>query len=97
MISESVALMMAELITPAFKGTRPQLSQFEVENSRKVSNVRIHVERVIGQLKRNFTILQGIITIDELRTDEDHLAFIDKITFVCCCPLNANESIVSNS
>ena len=97
LIAEAVALMMAELVTPAFRGTRSQLTQFEVETSRRISNVRIHVERVIGQLKRTFTILEGTLTIDELRSDDDGLAFIDKIAFVCCCLLNANEGVVPSS
>lgn len=94
LISESVALMMAELITPAFKETRSQLTQLEIENSRRVSNVRIHVERVIGQLKRTYTILEKTLSIKELRSDEDGLAFLDKIVFVCCCLLNANEEVL---
>lgn len=97
LISEPVALMMAELVTPAFKGSRSQLSQIEIEKSRRVSNVRIHVERVIGQLRRTFTILEGTLSINELRSDEDGLAFIDKIAFVCCCLLNANEGVVPSA
>jgi hypothetical protein len=52
LIAESVAMMGAELITPAFKGLRPRLSQLEVEQLRKISNVRIHVERV-RPIKKN--------------------------------------------
>ena len=52
LIAESVAMMGAELITPEFKGLRPRLSQLEVEQLRKISNVRIHVERV-RPIKKN--------------------------------------------
>jgi hypothetical protein len=33
LIAESVAMMCAELITPAFKGLRPRLTQLEVEQT----------------------------------------------------------------
>lgn len=94
LVEESVAREGAELITPAFKGRRDRLTTEEVENSRIVSNVRIHVERVIGQLRRTFTILEGKIKIDNLRADSDGLAFIDKIVFVCCCLFNCNSGVV---
>ena len=42
----------AELIIPAFTKGRSQMSVQEVEVLRKISSVCIHVERVIGLLKR---------------------------------------------
>ena len=94
LVGELIALTGAELVTPAFKGRRQQLTQLEVENSRRVSNVRIHVERVIGNLKRLFSILEGVVSINQLRKDEDGFAFIDKIAFVCCCLHNAQSSVI---
>ena len=40
-----------------------QLEKVEVDWSRELSIVRIHVERVIGVLKQKFTILQSVLPI----------------------------------
>lgn len=45
------ALCSAELITPAFTKGKKQLSAKDVEVSRQLSSVRIHIERVIGHMK----------------------------------------------
>ena len=47
----------AQLIIPAFKGShRAQISSEEIMQSKRVSEVRIHVERAIGRI-RTFHIL----------------------------------------
>ena len=47
---EELASLGATLKVPHFTKGRSQLSGKEVDTSRQLSNVRIHVERVIGQL-----------------------------------------------
>jgi hypothetical protein len=44
------------LIIPSFTKGKKQLSAKEVETSRKISSVRIHIERVIGLMKNHYTI-----------------------------------------
>ena len=51
-IQESVGLMCAEVKIPSFTKGRKQLSAIDVESSRAIANVRIHVERVIGLYKK---------------------------------------------
>jgi len=46
-ISESVGAMQATLHIPAFTRGKSQLSALEVEETRKIANVRIHVEKMI--------------------------------------------------
>lgn len=46
-----------ELNIPAFTKGKDQLHPIELEDTRNVANVHIHVERVIGQLKHKFDIL----------------------------------------
>ena len=54
----------AYLQTPAFKGKgRNQLTCKETQESRKISNVRIHVERVIDQLRNKYKILKGPLSV----------------------------------
>lgn len=47
----------AQLAIPALTKGRDQLHPVDVEKTREIANVRIHVERVIGLLRRKFTIL----------------------------------------
>ena len=47
-IQESVALYQAQLAIPAFTRGKNQLDQLDVERTRGIANVRIHVEHVIG-------------------------------------------------
>ncbi|XP_066265852.1 uncharacterized protein [Branchiostoma lanceolatum] len=53
-IDESVGLKQGQLVIPAFTKGKAQLDPIDVEKSRGIANVRIHVERVIGLLRRKF-------------------------------------------
>lgn len=50
-IKESVGLYCATITVPAFTKGKKQLSAIEVEQTRLIANVRIHVERVIGNIR----------------------------------------------
>lgn len=89
----------AELITPAFTKGKKQLSAWEVEMSRSVSSVRIHIERVIGHLRNKYTILKGVLPVRCVQNicDEASLckvASFDKIVVVCSALTNMCDSIV---
>ena len=49
---EDVAVYGTKLEIPPFTRGKRQLSQREVETSQKLSAVRIHMERIIGLLKK---------------------------------------------
>ena len=88
-IQESLMLHKAELAIPAFTKGKDQLDPVDVEQTRGIANVRIHVERVIGLLRRKYTILSGILPIDFLQCDptgsqEAKIPVIDRIITVCC-------------
>ena len=51
-IADSVGHYQAKLYIPAFIKGKKQLSAQEVEKTRKIANVRIHVEHVIGLVCR---------------------------------------------
>lgn len=95
-ISEDIAIQGAHLEIPAFTRGKKQLSQEEMETSKELSSVRIHVERVIGVLKNRYTILEGPIHVKLLKhkSDSDY-AHIDKILTVCCALTNLGIPIVS--
>jgi len=81
-------MMMAEVKTPPFTKGKRQLEKVEIDWSRELSLVRIHVERVIGVLKQKYTILQGTLPIALIKDDND------KIVTVCCACVNMCPSIV---
>lgn len=69
-VQEEFATKGGILEFPSFTKGKSQLSTNEVDHSRKVANVRIHIERVIGRL-RKWTILNTIIPISQVDlTDE---------------------------
>ncbi len=51
---------------PAYTKGKSQLSPLEVEETRNISNVRIHVERVIGAVHQKYSILRGTLPVDFL-------------------------------
>ena len=51
-ISEDLALFGTTLAIPSFTKGKSQLSQQEVECSQQLPKVRIHVERIIGQMQK---------------------------------------------
>ena len=60
----------------------------------KVANVRIHVERVIGLVRNKYTILQGILPIDYLKTESNEGSVINIVDTVCCVLVNICDPIV---
>ena len=91
-IQDSVGFYCAEVKTPPFTKGRKQLSRHEVDWSREISHVRIHVERVIGVLKQKYTILQGTIPITMLKDGTD--STIDNIIITCSALCNLCVSTV---
>ena len=94
-IDESVAMYCAKVEIPAFTKGKKQLSAVDVERSRKIASVRIHVERVIGLLRRKYRILQGTLPLQFLsKKDENHATTIDKVILVCSALTNLCDSVV---
>ena len=94
-ISESVGMMQAKLHIPVFTKGKSQLSALEVENTRTIANVGIHIERVIGCVRQKYAILQGTLPIDfsTVRKGESSQQ-IDRIVRACCALNNLCNSIV---
>lgn len=93
-IQESVAFHGATLDIPAFTKMKKQLLPTDIECTRKIANVRIHVERVIRVIRGKYSILKSTIPITLLQSDENGYTTSDKIVQVSCILSDCSESIV---
>ena len=77
---------------------KSQLNPVDVEETRGIANVRIHVERVIGLIRRKFTILEGTLLTDFLICNHENsdrpTALVDCMIRVCAAPVNFCPLIV---
>ncbi|XP_051158519.1 uncharacterized protein LOC127279903 [Leptopilina boulardi] len=95
LIEDLLTPMLVTLKMPAFTKGKSQLHPLELEETRKIAHVRIHVERVIGALRQKFGILHDTLTIAMLATTEGNVSQLDKIIRVCAALYNLNTSIIS--
>lgn len=65
----------------------------DLEETRSIAHVRIHVERVIGVVRQKYRILKGPIPMHLLATRETN-ALLDEIVLVCCGLVNLCPSVV---
>ena len=95
-IKESAAMYCARVTLPAFTRGKKQLTGIEVEQTRRITNVRIHVERVIGLIRQKYSLLSDTQPIDFIMSKEGSNPLLDKIVTVCCALCNLCDSVVSS-
>ena len=94
-IDELLGSIGCTLKIPAFTKGKPQLSPQEVCKSRSLSNVRIHVERVIGSVRQKYTVLESTIPITLLmKNHPEDIPTLDKVVVVACALTNLCPPIV---
>ncbi|XP_072298319.1 uncharacterized protein [Eucyclogobius newberryi] len=94
-IEDSVAARGASLNIPGFTRGKTQLDAEEIERTKNIASVRIHVERVIGSLRQKYGMLGTTIPISMLETSEDcTVTTLDKIVSVACALYNACPPVV---
>ena len=93
-IGDSVGLHCATVKIPAFTRGKKQLSGIEVEQTRRIANLRIHVERVIGNIRKKYSILSAIQPINFVKVRSGEATTLDKIVTVCCALTNLCDSVV---
>ena len=98
-IRESLMYHRAELAIPVFIKGKDQLDPVDVERTRIIANVQIHVERIIGLLRGKSSILSGILPIDFLQcypngSHEAQIPMIDRIIIVCAALTNLFSGIL---
>lgn len=87
----------ATLDIPAFTRGHDQLSPADVEATRKLANVRIHVERIIGSVRQRYQILSatGVLTKELVsRKTPSGCIILDSVVRVCCSLNNVVEGVV---
>ena len=77
----------AILDIPSFTQGKSLLPASDIDNSRKIASLRIHVERVIGRSKK-FDILNKNIPMSQAD-------LLDNILVMTCALVNLNVSVVS--
>lgn len=82
LIRDELAAYGATLRIPSFTKGKKQLPATEVHSSRKLSHVRIHVERVISKWK-NFKILHSVIPISQVDLLDDMVVVCGALTNLC--------------
>ncbi|XP_022807135.1 uncharacterized protein LOC111344188 [Stylophora pistillata] len=88
-IHESVQFQQAQLNIPAFTKGKDQLDPADVEQTRKIASVRIHVERIIGLLRQKYTILQQTLPTDYLICRKgESVPLVDRMIRICSALVN---------
>nr|XP_047135770.1 uncharacterized protein LOC124812780 [Hydra vulgaris] len=93
-IEDSIALYCAEVKLQSFTKGKRQLSSWDVEQTRKIASVRVHEERVIGNIRNKYKILQSTIPLDYLIKQNNGLTTMDKIVTISCSLINLNDSVI---
>jgi hypothetical protein len=87
-IDEELFVRKVKLTIPAFTKGRKQLPSPDVTSTRRIANVRIHVERAIRRLKV-FRILSGTVPVNSLKK-------FDEILIVCAALVNLRPDLVKD-
>ena len=84
-IAETVGTYGARLEIPSFTKGKEQLRAEETESTRMIANVRIHVERVIENLRKNNSLLDQTLPIDFLINEKGKkVPTLDKLVHCLC-------------
>ena len=81
-----MGLFCSTIKIPAFIKGKKQLSGIEVEQTRRIANVRIHVERVIGNIRNKYSILSATQPIDFVTVRNGDATTLHKICLLYTSP-----------
>ena len=87
-IDEELFVRKVKLTIPAFTKGKRQLPSSDVTSTRRIANVRIHVERAIRRLKV-FRILSGTVPVASLKK-------FDEVLIVCVALVNLRPDLIKD-
>nr|CAH7716501.1 unnamed protein product [Callosobruchus chinensis] len=92
----NLGIYRVKLIAPTFTRGKHQLHPLEFKNTHKIARVRIHVKRIIAEIKNKFNILSATIPISMLNNgnDPNSLNILGKIIVTCSALINLSPPIV---
>lgn len=98
LIEDSLRAQGGRLQIPAFTKGKVQLYPTELESTRKIGNLRIHVERIIGQLRLKYPIIarRKFPMSMFCRQNGCDAPVVDQIVLVCSALINLCRPIVVN-
>ena len=70
-MTEKLVTLGAKLEIPSFTKGQDQLRADDVDDTRVIANASIYIERVIGNLRKKYSILNGTLPIDYLLSKGD--------------------------
>lgn len=91
LIEEELKGRGVELNIPAFTKGKAQLDALDIEDTRNIANVRIHVERIIGLIRKKYSILHQFkfpLHMVTKQITNPHVLIIDQIVTVACALTN---------
>lgn len=94
-VKDTFGLYHAQLEFPAFTKGKKQMHPLELESTRGLASVYIHVERVISLVRNKYTILQSTIPLTLCQAGQGETTSLDKIVTVCCALCNVCPAVVS--
>ena len=97
--SQSVSLKKGKLVIAAFTKGKSQLDPLDVEKARNIASVRIHVVRVTGLLRREYTILECALLTDSIvfsphGPPHGQVPIMDGLVRVCSALVNVCPIVV---
>ena len=85
-IQEYLLLHFYNLQVPPGARTKSQMRKKEVQKTKEIANLRIHVERAINRIK-NYRILKGTLPITMMQ-------HVDEIVLVCAALCNIKNVLI---
>ena len=93
--AESFAIYsQSELIMPAFTKGKAQLTASDEIESRKLSDIRIHIECILGGIKKKSMKCLTVLPICVLMGCDSNISVADKFVTACCALHNLRNPIV---